>query len=116
MQDVVSGWPNEMFEPYAAYVYNVFQRQNEVPLWFEPFLHSAQRRWQRRVLDCVAAVDVLCSASGWDSHLRGLSTSWAGSTQGCCTDQSKVVCAVMMHSTGALHSNPSTCQAVVQAV
>jgi hypothetical protein len=47
VQDIVSGWPNEMFEPYAAYVYNVFQSQNEVPLWFEPFLHSAQRRWQR---------------------------------------------------------------------
>jgi hypothetical protein len=45
----VSGWPNELFEPYAAYVYNVFQSQNEVPLWFEPFLHSAQRRWKRWV-------------------------------------------------------------------
>jgi hypothetical protein len=43
----VSGWPNELFEPYAAYVYNVFQSQTEVPLWFEPYLHSAQRRWKR---------------------------------------------------------------------
>lgn len=50
VQDIVSGWPNELFEPYAAYVYNVFQSQNEVPLWFEPFLHSAQRRWKRWVL------------------------------------------------------------------
>eukprot|EP00878_Enallax_costatus_P042284 GHUV01049521.1.p1 GENE.GHUV01049521.1~~GHUV01049521.1.p1 ORF type:complete len:108 (-),score=18.72 GHUV01049521.1:155-478(-) len=47
MQDVVAGWPNEMFEPYAAYVYNVFQDQTRCPLWFEPFLHSAQRRWKR---------------------------------------------------------------------
>lgn len=47
VQDIVSGWPNELFEPYAAYVYNVFQSQNEVPLWFEPFLQSAQRRWKR---------------------------------------------------------------------
>lgn len=45
----MSGWPNELFEPYAAYVYNVFQSQNEVPLWFEPYLHSAQRRWKRCV-------------------------------------------------------------------
>jgi hypothetical protein len=46
-QDIVSGWPNEMFEPYAAYVYSVFQDQTHAPLWFEPYLHSAQRRWKR---------------------------------------------------------------------
>jgi hypothetical protein len=55
LQDIVSGWPNELFEPYAAYVYNVFQSQNEAPVWFEPFLHSAQRRWQRWVVTSVAA-------------------------------------------------------------
>jgi hypothetical protein len=38
-----------MFEQYAAYVYNVFQDQTRAPLWFEPFLHSAQRRWKRYV-------------------------------------------------------------------
>lgn len=47
LQDIIAGWPNEMFEPYASYVYNVFQDQMRCPLWFEPFLHSAQRRWQR---------------------------------------------------------------------
>jgi hypothetical protein len=47
LQDIVAGWPNEMFEQYAAYVYNVFQDQTRAPLWFEPFLHSAQRRWKR---------------------------------------------------------------------
>lgn len=50
LQDIVSGWPNELFEPYAAYVYNVFQSQTEVPLWFEPYLHSAQRRWKRHIM------------------------------------------------------------------
>jgi hypothetical protein len=47
VQDIISGWPNEMFEPYAAYVYNVFQDQTRAPVWFEPFLQSAQRRWHR---------------------------------------------------------------------
>ncbi|WIA32264.1 hypothetical protein OEZ86_003110 [Tetradesmus obliquus] len=51
IQDIVAGWPNEMFEQYAAYVYNVFQDQTRAPLWFEPFLHSAQRRWKRHVME-----------------------------------------------------------------
>eukprot|EP00879_Flechtneria_rotunda_P018943 GHRR01019886.1.p1 GENE.GHRR01019886.1~~GHRR01019886.1.p1 ORF type:complete len:681 (+),score=219.20 GHRR01019886.1:600-2642(+) len=51
IQDIIAGWPNEIFEPYAAYVYNVFQDQTRAPLWFEPFLHSAQRRWKRHIME-----------------------------------------------------------------
>lgn len=47
VEDIVAGWPEAVTEPYAAYVYNPFQDQGNVPLWFEPFLHSAQRRMQR---------------------------------------------------------------------
>jgi UDP-N-acetylmuramyl tripeptide synthase len=47
VEDIVSGFPDEVTEPYAAYVYNPFQDQNNVPLWFEPFLHSAQRHKRR---------------------------------------------------------------------
>jgi UDP-N-acetylmuramyl tripeptide synthase len=49
--DLVSGLPEEVTAPYAGWVYPPFQDQGRVPLWFEPFVHAAQRKARRYVME-----------------------------------------------------------------
>lgn len=39
--------PSQVLQSYATHVYFPFQDQGRVPLWFEPWLHSAQRTHKR---------------------------------------------------------------------
>lgn len=49
--DIMDGLPERVVQAYATYVYNPFQDQGRVPLWFEPWLHSAQRTHKRHVIE-----------------------------------------------------------------
>ncbi|GBF91369.1 hypothetical protein Rsub_04109 [Raphidocelis subcapitata] len=49
--DMMAGLPEKVLQSYSTYVYNPFQDQGRVPLWFEPWLHSAQRTHKRHVME-----------------------------------------------------------------
>ncbi|KAI8466586.1 MAG: Mur ligase [Monoraphidium minutum] len=49
--DIMDGLPDKVLQAYTTYVYSPFQDQGHVPLWFEPWLHSAQRRHNRHVIE-----------------------------------------------------------------
>ena len=49
--DVMDGLPEKVLQAYAAYAYSPFTDQGRAPLWFEPWLHSAQRRHKRHVIE-----------------------------------------------------------------
>lgn len=51
VSDIVSGLGDELVNKYAGYVYQPFQDQAHVPLWFEAYLQKAQRLAKRYVME-----------------------------------------------------------------
>uniref|UniRef100_A0A7S0WRN5 Mur ligase central domain-containing protein n=1 Tax=Chlamydomonas leiostraca TaxID=1034604 RepID=A0A7S0WRN5_9CHLO len=51
VSDMVAGLPDHIVNRFKGYVYFPFQDQGHVPLWFEPYLQSAQRATKRYVME-----------------------------------------------------------------
>lgn len=51
VQDIITGFPDDLINKYSNYVYFPFQDQGRVPLWFEPYLQKTQRDTKRYVME-----------------------------------------------------------------
>lgn len=51
IDDMISGLPDDIINMFPELAYFPFQDQTRVPLWFEPYLHHAQLKTQRHVVE-----------------------------------------------------------------